>query len=50
MKRRISGYHMLLILLALTALLGAALIAYGAMHHQPVTLGAPWSAAQGAPL
>ena len=50
MKRRISGYHMLLILLALTALLGAALIVYGAAHHQPVTHGAPWSAAQGAPL
>ncbi len=47
MKKRFTGFHVCMILLALLALLGAAMIVFGAAAHHTVPQSKPFTVAQG---
>lgn len=47
MRKGITGYHVFLLILALIALLGVAMLVWGAANHIPVPVQPRWTVARG---
>lgn len=47
MKGRFTGFHAVMLLLALLALLGAAMVIFGAATHEPAPQSKPFTVAYG---